>query len=142
MADDSRLILHATCVSVQGKGLLAIGPSGSGKSSLALALMALGARLVADDRTILELRDGTLWATCPPALRGMIEARGLGLLNASPEDGVQVTLVVDLSAIETERLPPQRNVSYLGRTVALVQAQQTPHFPAALLHYLKAGRRE
>lgn len=142
MTDTDSLILHATCVSVDGKGLLATGPSGSGKSSLALALMALGARLVSDDRTILTLRDGHLWATCPPILRGMIEARGLGLLNATPEDGVRVVLAVDMSVSETERLPPHRNVSYLGRTVALVQAQQTPHFPAALLHYLKEGRRD
>lgn len=142
MSGASGLILHATCVSVDGRGLLITGPSGSGKSSLALALMAYGARLVADDRTILHLRGGMLWASCPPALRGMIEARGLGLLNAAAESGASVVLAVDLSVSETERLPPHRNVTYLGRTVDLVHAQQTPHFPAALLHYLKEGRRE
>lgn len=142
MADPSRLILHASCVSVDGRGLLILGPSGSGKSSLALALMAYGAALVADDRTIVEARDDGLWATCPPALSGMIEARGLGLLHAAPAGSAKVVLAVDLSVIEAERLPPYRNVSYLGRTVDLVQAQQSPHFPAALLHYLKAGRRE
>jgi HPr kinase/phosphorylase len=72
----------------------------------------------------------------------MIEARGLGLLNATPAGPAKVALVVDMSVAETERLPPHRNVSYLGRTVDLVHAQQTPHFPAALMHYLKAGRRE
>ena len=142
MADAPLLTLHATCVSVEGRGLLITGPSGSGKSSLALSLMALGARLVADDRTILELRDGALWARCPPSLRGLIEARGLGLLNATPQDRTSVVLAVDLSVSETERLPPHRNVIYLGRTVDLVHAQQTPHFPAALLQYLREGRRE
>ncbi|MDX5349528.1 MAG: serine kinase, partial [Paracoccaceae bacterium] len=43
-------IVHATSVAVDGRGLLILGPSGAGKSSLALRLIALGARLVADDR--------------------------------------------------------------------------------------------
>lgn len=136
------LVLHAGCVALDGRGLLITGPAGSGKSSLALALMALGARLVADDRTILSLRDGRLHATCPPALRGLIEARGIGILQADPIDGTDLSLVVDLGVTETERLPPRRTVTYLGRTVDLVQAQQNPHFPAALFTYLKGGRRE
>lgn len=136
------LTLHATCVAVEGRGVLITGPSGSGKSGLALALMAHGARLVADDRVTLSLADGTLWATCPPAIRGMIEARGLGLLAAEPLERAEVVLVVDLGEPETERLPPRREVTYLGRTVALVRGGVGPHFPAALLHYVRAGRRE
>jgi len=136
------LTLHATCVAVEGRGVLITGPSGSGKSGLALALMAHGARLVADDRVTLSLSDGALWATCPPAIRGMIEARGLGLLAAESLDGAEVALVVDLGEAETERLPPRREVTYLGRTVALVRGGAGPHFPAALLHYVRAGRRE
>lgn len=136
------LTLHATCVAVEGRGVLIIGPSGSGKSELALALMAHGARLVADDRVTLSLREGALRATCPAAIRGMIEARGLGLLEADPLEEAEVTVVVDLGEPETERLPPRREVTYLGRTVALVRGGKGPHFPAALLHYVRAGRRE
>lgn len=136
------LTLHATCVAVEGRGVLITGPSGSGKSSLALALMAHGARLVADDRVTLSLDGGALWATCPPAIRGMIEARGIGLLSADALDGAEVVVAVDLGQVEGERLPPRRNVTYLGRTVALVLGQDAPHFPAALLHYVRAGRKE
>lgn len=136
------LTLHASCVSVEGRGVLITGPSGAGKSSLALGLMAYGARLVADDRVTLSPRGATLWATCPPAIRGMIEARGLGLLSAEAEEGVAVSLVVDLGQTEGMRLPPRRDVTYLGRTVALVLGQAGPHFPAALWHYVRAGRRE
>lgn len=138
----AEVTLHATCVAVEGRGVLITGPSGSGKSGLALSLMALGARLVADDQVTLSITEGALWATCPPAIRGMIEARGIGLLAADPVDAAEVVLVVDLGTPETERLPPRREVSYLGRTVALVRRGEGPHFPAALLHYVRAGRKE
>lgn len=138
----AEVTLHASCVAVDGRGVLVTGPSGSGKSSLSLALMAYGARLVADDRVTLSLRDGALWATCPPAISGMIEARGIGILGAEPLEGVAVAVAVDLGQVEGERLPPLRHVTYLGRTVALVLGQRGPHFPAALLHYVRAGRRE
>ena len=138
----AEVTLHATCVAVEGRGVLITGPSGSGKSGLALALMAHGARLVADDRVTLSVAEGTLWATCPPAIRGIIEARGIGLLAAEPLAGAEIWLVVDLGQTETERLPPWREVSYLGRTVALVRGGAGPHFPAALLHYVRAGRKE
>lgn len=140
MSDQSTQ-LHAGCVAVDGRGLLITGPSGSGKSALALQLMAFGARLVSDDRTVLTLCDGRLHATCPPAIRGMIEARGLGILNVDVVDGADVVLAVDMGVIEAERLPPHRSVTYLGRTVDLVHAQRNAHFPSALLAYLKGGRR-
>lgn len=132
--------MHASCVAWDGRGLLILGGSGAGKSSLALALMAFGARLVADDRTIVTPTGDGLIATCPPILRGMIEARGIGLLRADPVDSATVVAVVDLSTPEDDRLPPFRSVTLAGRTVPLVHAQQNAHFPAALLQYLKGGR--
>ncbi|AWB47397.1 serine kinase [Gemmobacter aquarius] len=136
------LTLHATCVAVGETGVLIIGPAGSGKSSLALALMAYGAVLVADDRTVLTRDGADLVASCPPAIQGMIEARGLGLLHAEARVGVAIGLVVDLGQTEGQRLPPFRNVMLSGRTLPLVLGQTSPHFPAALWHYVKAGRRE
>jgi HPr kinase/phosphorylase len=135
------LTLHATCVARKGRGLLITGPSGAGKSGLALQLIALGARLVADDQTILTARGTTLTATCPPAIRGLIEARGMGLLPAPVAERATVVLCVDLGATEDCRLPPHRAVTYLGRTVSLVLGQNSPHFAAALMLQLEAGRR-
>jgi len=142
MATPHSLTLHATCVAVGEAGVLLTGPSGSGKSALALALMAYGAVLVADDQTVLAVQGDAVVATCPPAIKGMIEARGMGLLNAETRERVAIGLVVDLGQTESLRLPPFRTVTLCGRTLPLVLGQTSPHFPAALWHYVKAGRRE
>lgn len=134
------LILHATTVAVEGRGLVILGPSGSGKSGLALQLMALGAVLVADDQTILHRRESRLIATCPPTIRGRIEARGLGILAAKTIDEAELLLAVDLGVAEIERLPPSRQVEWLGLPIALVHAAQSAHFPAAIMQYLACGR--
>lgn len=98
--------VHATCVEVDGVGVLLRGPSGSGKSDLALRLIDGGARLVADDRTDLTVEDGRLVASCPPALAGRIEARGIGIGPVPSLARTWVRLAVDLVAPEAvERLP-------------------------------------
>ena len=133
-------ILHATTVAVAGRGLLIMGPSGAGKSALALKLLTRGAALVADDQTEITLTDGQLVARCPAPLRGLIEARGLGLLHAPAIDSAVLSLVVDLSQAETERLPPRRKVTILGCALDLVLQVQNDHFPDALMLYLRHGR--
>jgi HPr kinase/phosphorylase len=141
-APQGPLTLHATTVAVAGRGLLILGPSGSGKSALALDLMALGACLVADDRTIVTRAGDTLVATCPPAIRGLIEARGIGILNATPCDSAPLALAVDLGHTETERLPPPRKIDLLDRPLPLLHKVATGYFAAGLLQYLKAGLAE
>lgn len=102
--------------------------------------MALGAQLVADDRTIVRpIADG-LVASCPDSLFGLIEARGVGILRADPAGPVPLVLAVDLGQTEEMRLPPFRSVTIAGRIITLVQSQQSPHFPASLLQYVKGGR--
>ncbi|KAA9007091.1 HPr kinase/phosphorylase [Histidinibacterium aquaticum] len=141
MARSSSLQLHATTVALEGQAVVITGESGSGKSSLGLQLMALGAGLVADDRTILELFGGGLVATVPPAGRGLIEARGVGILRATPVAEARVALAVDLDRRETARLPPSRSVTWLGVDIPLIFGAKAPHFAPAVFQYLKAGRR-
>lgn len=134
-------VLHATCVAVEGRGLLILGPSGSGKSALALQLMSRGAVLVSDDRTRVTREDDRLVAKCPtPDLSGLIEARGIGLLRASALALVPLALAVDLGQAETDRLPPYRHVTILGVSLSLVLQVQNDHFPDALMLYLRHGR--
>ncbi len=134
--------LHGTCVTYGQSGLLIIGTSGSGKSTLALALMGMDAVLVADDRVNVTNIEGVLKAHCPPAIHGMIEARGIGLLAAKALPTTLITHVVDLDQIEPDRLPPRRSLTILGIEVDLVFGKDTPNLAAALNQLMQIGRVE
>lgn len=133
------LTLRAGCVALAGRGVLIMGASGSGKSSLALRLMAMGCDLVSDDYTEVSAGNGGLLARAPAAIAGLIEARGVGILAASAVEA-RVVLAVDLDTPETDRLPPWRHIVIAGVEVALLHRAQNAHFPAAIMLYLKAGR--
>lgn len=139
MTDQTRL--HATAIAFEDKGTLIIGASGSGKSSLALRLMALGCQLISDDQTELSRRGVMLWASAPAAIRGLIEARGVGLLQAASTEAA-IELVVDLDQIETERLPNMHQREFLGLTRPCFHKADSAAWPAAILQYLKGARQE
>ncbi|RBO53922.1 hypothetical protein DSD19_06540 [Rhodovulum sp. BSW8] len=134
-------ILHASTVVHRGRAVLIRGASGSGKSALALQLMALGATLVADDRTVLTRSPEGLVASSPKAIRGLIEARGVGLLRTETVASAPVVLAVDLDMAETDRMPPPREIEILGMSLPLLRRVDRPYFPAAILHCLIAGPR-
>lgn len=135
-------LLHASCVALDGRGLLILGPSGSGKSGLALRLMALGARLVADDQTEVVAQGGALIARAPATISGLIEARGVGILRADPLPQAAIVLAVDLGQQEVQRLPRRHVITLQGVTIDLVLASQSAHFEAALCCYLRGQRFE
>lgn len=98
--------VHATCVSIDGIGVLLRAPSGGGKSDLALRLIDGGAALVSDDYTHIEVRDGCVLASAPSSIRGMLEVRGLGLVRLPCSSDAAVGLVVDLVESSTiDRMP-------------------------------------
>lgn len=132
--------LHASCIALGDRGLLILGPSGAGKSALALTLMAHGAELVADDRTLIRAENGQLIASAPDPLQGLIEARGIGLLRAPHRPQAPLTLAIDLGQSEPDRLPPQRHITVQGIDLPLVLTPPHPHFPFAILCYLKGSR--
>jgi HPr kinase/phosphorylase len=130
---------HATAVAIAGQGVLIEGPSGSGKSALALQLIALGAELIADDRTPVELREGALWLSPPPRLEGVIEARGLGLLRVPHRAGAPLRLVVDMASVETARLPERRWVTLLGQPIRHIRRVDAPHFAGSIVALMRGG---
>lgn len=119
---DQAADIHGTCVAVDGAGVLLCGPSGSGKSDLALRLIDGGALLVADDLTRLVRQGGGLLALAPKRLAGRMEVRGLGIVALPHLRRARLALIVDLVAPEAiERLPQTRTRSHLGLAVPLIR---------------------
>lgn len=85
-----------TVVSVKGRGVLIEGAPGSGKSSLALALIDRGAMLVGDDGVALEAVGGRLLARPAPATAGLLEVRNVGLVPMPYVDRAAIALVIAL----------------------------------------------
>ena len=133
-------VWHATAVDFDGQGLLIVGASGTGKSSLALELVLRGATLIADDKTRLSASASGIWLDRPKTLPPWLEARGVGLLKPplSPEP-VLAALVIDLDKEETARLPPRRTLDLLGYTLPLLHKVSGPYFPSSVLAYLFYG---
>ncbi|MFN0043456.1 MAG: HPr kinase/phosphorylase [Alphaproteobacteria bacterium] len=110
--------IHATAIAWRGRAVLLRGPSGSGKSDLALRLVAAGWRLVADDRCDLSVGAGRLIVSPPRALAGLIEARGVGIVRVPARARAAVALVVDLvPSAAVPRFPAPAMVRYLGIAV-------------------------
>lgn len=141
-AKPAPFLLHASTVDIDGKGLLITGASGRGKSGLALELMAFGATLVADDRTEIYITPDGCFARAPKATAKMIEARGIGLLNARATSETKIILVVDLDQTESERLPLAHFFSIGGVDLPCIYRYSTSHFVPAILQMMRAGRCE
>jgi HPr kinase/phosphorylase len=113
--------IHASAVLVGARAVLIRGPSGSGKSRLALELIEAAragrlrfARLVGDDRVHLESAGARLLVRPAPVLAGLIELRGAGLLRLDYEPCGVVGIVVDLDAKDAERLPEKLQIEIDG----------------------------
>lgn len=116
--------LHASCAARGGDGVLFLGPPGAGKSELVLRLIGRGWALVADDQVDLAADPAdALIATPPPALRGMLEVRGLGIFRDLPVAApARLRLVVDLlpAGEQPPRLPEPRAFEAHGRSLPRV----------------------
>ena len=100
--------MHATCVDVNGSGVLIVGHSGSGKSSLAINLLALGSKLVADDQCKLVKKNNSFCIFKPASLPNSIEIRGIGLVSVPMVVETSLDWVVNMDEAEKERMPDLR----------------------------------
>ncbi|MGD9295221.1 MAG: aldolase [Roseobacter sp.] len=143
MGNDGQITrLHASCVDIGGKGVLIVGASGTGKSSLALQLLGLGALLVSDDWTEISLEGKEVLARPPATIMGLVEARGVGILRACALAYSRIVLVIDMDQDETDRLPQEHFFDVCGVPLTCLYKTSEPHFPAAIVQFLKAGRRD
>jgi|SRR5262249_35383121 len=112
----SRVLVHASCVKLAAAtvpfggycedAVLLLGESAAGKSDVALRLIAAGAKLIADDQTALLNEEGRVFAEAPARLRGLMEIRGVGIVNVDCAARAAVILAVRLvDKTLIERLP-------------------------------------
>ncbi len=133
MSEADFVLMHGSCVAVADRAVLILGASGSGKSGLALQMIALGAILVADDGVQLARIDTKICARAPRNLAGLIEARGIGILSMVCRQDVPVGLVVDLDASAGARMPDPQKFAVFGDELPLISGKDVPNLASALM---------
>ena len=135
--DPAEASLHASAVAIGTRGLLILGQSGSGKTRLALELVALGAELVADDRVMIA-RFGEIAVMRPPArIAGLVELRGAGVIRHPHRASAPLWLAVDLGRVPDGRMPGHDMRSFAGIDVPVLAGVGA--YAAGLAAILRTG---
>lgn len=140
MNNPAPLVIQATAVAIGGRALMIEGPSGSGKSSLALALIDRGAMLIGDDGVTLNRVGDRIVASPPPNIAGLIELRGIGLVELPLAPPTPLALVLTLGGEAGDRLPdtvPSREM--LGLAIPCLAFEPGSLAPAIRAEYALAS---
>ncbi len=113
--------LQASCVAIDGRGLLILGEPGSGKSSLALALIDRGATLVGDDGIEVRGNAGMLYASPHPRTRGLLEVRNLGLLDYPVAEMIPIAIALRLDPGAERFVEQAESIGIAGVGLPLVR---------------------
>lgn len=121
----SKLVIHATSLSLLAgpvwRGVLIMGPSGSGKSDLALRALEKGCALVSDDYSLLWTSGGHLYAAAPETIAGRMEVRGLGIMAENARRMTRIDLAVLAQSDPIERLPEHETTAILGHAIPTIR---------------------
>jgi HPr kinase/phosphorylase len=106
------LTLHGVFMEIMAIGVLITGPSGIGKSELALELISRGHRLIADDAPLYSrIAPDIINGTCPKTLQDFLEVRGLGIINvrelfgdSAIKKNKYLKLIVELQPMDIKEL--------------------------------------
>lgn len=151
---DAHNVVHATSIALNGRAALICGPSGSGKSDLALRCLMQGgnhlvkdqAELVADDYTVLRVDKGEVFLSAPESIRDRLEVRGIGVVPVKAIEEARLVLVVELTqARHIERLPdplPRREIAGVSFPVLRLAAFEASAAPKLLLMLEQIDRLE
>ena len=139
MPSDEQLLMHGTAVALGRSAALIRGPSGAGKSDLALRFLLAAASgddrrpprlLVSDDQVVLRRVGPSIVVSAPAAIRGLLEVRGIGIVEMASIASAELQLVVDCCPPETiERMPEPATVALLG--IGVRQVRLAPFEPSA-----------
>ena len=132
-------ILHASSVEIDGKGVVILGKSGSGKSNLAIKLISMGAKLISDDQTYFKLKDNKILISKPETTPNLIEARGIGLIKAPLVLSAKLFCFVNITNIELKRLPSEEIKYCFGKKIKMVEFNPTYNNESALFLSLRYG---
>ena len=138
LPDMDAITLHASAVAVDGFGCLIVGRAESGKSTVALQMIAAGADLVSDDLTLVVRTGDVLIIGPPPESAGRVEIRGAGLIRL-PTTQAQLALIIDLDRAEASRLPPPRFRHLLGVASPIILGRDRVGLAAIASLILKNG---
>lgn len=144
----SKSPVHGTAIVIGERGILLLGPAGSGKSGIALQMMALGAYFVADDQVVLVKDRGRVRMSAPAAICGQIEARFIGLLRTSsqtpactaPGQEVDLHFAVNMGLEASARMPQSQQLDVLGCKIDLLHGKNVPNLASALMILGQNGR--
>lgn len=132
--------LHATSVGFDCGGAfsaaLLLGKSGAGKSELGAELIGLGAMLVADDQTCLKRVGNEIYLSAPEPLRGLIELRGMGILDVPSVEAARLVVVVDLDEVEAQRMPEPQFAEVHGVSIPRLRRCHGRAFAVGLKYYI------
>ena len=114
--------VHGTSVSIDGDGVLFRGPTGSGKSDLALRMINFGAQLVSDDQVCLTRRNDNIFMSSPPTIRNSLEVRGIGIVNTIVQKEAPLILVLNMLPNNvTSRMPVWQLCTFFDIKVPAVE---------------------
>lgn len=127
-----RVLANVSAVAIDGQALLIEGPPGSGKTSLALALVDRGATLIGDDAVLLEEHNGSVAVLPPPNTRGLLEVRNIGIVEL-PTSDAPLALVLSLDS-DAARYP----LAIGKRTILGVAIPVLPFAPGDAVQAIRA----
>ena len=132
-------IIHASSVDINGKGVVILGKSGTGKSNLAIKLISMGAKLISDDQSLLKLTENKIIITKPETTPNFIEARGIGLIEVPFVVSAKLFCFVKITNLELKRLPNSKKKHCFGKKIKMMEFNPIYNNESALFMSLRYG---